>query len=253
MPLRQFIDEHEGVDRALVLLNRSQPVQLRKILAGAFERQPVQIEEGTAEEYPENTVLLLDESNEVIAESSLDAISKALLFTNSDAYITGSTPLDEAALPDVLAGLEDVTFRLRGYPRSHKEKLLLIGVSRHIERVAWSRDTGSLRSSFQQLSRISDESGTRRVYRRLGDSGVDVHVYGMGGEDAVPAELDVTAHVGESTDYRDYWFVVHVPPDPDEMDPIALLAIETEGVWDGFFTRDRAEVLAIDEYIAEAL
>ena len=58
----------------------------------------------------------------------------------------------------------------------------------------------------------------------------------------------------ECSDYRDPWFVVHVPPDPVNQDPIALLAVQDEtGVCDGFFASDRERALAIDEYVAERL
>jgi len=254
MSLRQFVVDHGGVERALALVNRRQPEQLRSMLERTFERQPVPVSEHEAAEYPADTVLLLDESGEVIARSPLEAVANSLLFTNTDAYKTGSVELAEAELPDVLAGLEDVVFRLRGYPQSPKEKLLLVGVSRHIERVAWNHDAGTLRASFQRLSRIADERGTERVYRLLAASDVEVHVYGMPDESGVTEELDVTAHTGWSEDYRDSWFVVHVPPASATTDPTALLAVQDRtGVWDGFFTSERERVLAIDEYIAEQL
>jgi hypothetical protein len=253
MSLWQFIDGRESAERALALVNRAQPEQLHSMLTGAFERQPVPVREDIVEAYPEDTVLLLDGEQNVIAESPLDAVANSLLFTNSDAYITGSTSLEESELPDVLAGLDDVLFRLRGYPASHKEKLLLICVSRHIERIAWHNDSGTLRSSFQRLSRISDEVGTERVYRQLSGSGADVHVCGMGDSGTVPDDLDVTVHTGQNEDYRDSWFVVHCPASADA-EPIALLAIQDEtGIWDGFFTTDREEVRAIDSYVAERL
>jgi hypothetical protein len=47
--------------------------------------------------------------------------------------MTGARRLDESALPDMLAGLNDVQFEMRGYPESNSEKLLLIAVSRLIE------------------------------------------------------------------------------------------------------------------------
>lgn len=254
MSLRQFVSDYGGVERALALVNRRQPDQLRTMLEKAFESQPVPITEAEADEYPEDTVLLLDESNEVIAQSTLADVAASLLFTNSDAYKTGSLSLEEAELPDVLSGLEDVVFRLRGYPRSHKEKLILIGVSRHIERIAYYNDGGTLRASFQQLSRIADEQGTERVYRRLSDSGVDVHVYGMNERGGVPPDLDLNVHAGESEDYRDSWFVVYNPGDLAGADPAGLLAVQDGmGVWDGFFTSERETVLSIDEYIAEQL
>lgn len=106
IPLPTFIEEHDGVVRALVFVNRSEPVQLRSMLEGTFERQPVRVEEATAE----TTVLQLDNEGELIAESLLSAVSESLLFTNSDTYITGTTSLKETELPDVLVGLEDVPF-----------------------------------------------------------------------------------------------------------------------------------------------
>jgi hypothetical protein len=258
MSLRRFVDEHDGAERGLVLANRSQPEQLRTMLAGVFSEQPVAVDEAEVEEVAEDTVLLLDESGEVLAESPLDAVSSSLLFTNSDAFVTGSTALEETNLPDVITGLEGVNFRLRGYPRSHKEKLLLIAVSRYIERTAWEHDDGTHRASFQRLSRIVDEKGTQRVYRRLGESDVDTHVYGVndgGAEQA--AELGVEVHTGDSADYRDSWFVVHRPPDggtADAPDPIALLAIQDEtGVWEGFFTSEPEEALPVDDYVRTAL
>ncbi len=69
---------------------------------------------------------------------------------------------------------------------------------------------GTIRSSFQRLSRIDDELGTRRVYERLGGTGVDAHPYGV--PDAPPTGLDATIHGGRSVDFTDSWFVVFEPP-----------------------------------------
>jgi len=258
MSLRRLIDEYDGAERSLLLANRSQPEQLRSMLAGMFSEQSVTVDEAAVEGVPENTVLLLDGDGNVLAQSPLSAVAESLLFTNSDAFVTGSTSLAETNLPAVITGLEGVKFRLRGYPQSHKEKLLLIAVSRHIERVAWKHGAGTHRASFQRLSRIIDEQGTQRVYRQLGESGVDTHVYGVddgGAEDA--AELGVTVHAGESPDYRDSWFVVHRPPDadqPGEPTALALLAIQDDdGVWDGFFTSEPDGALAVDDYVRREL
>jgi len=258
MSLRRLVENHEGVQRALVLANRSQPEQLRSMLTGMFARQSVSVDEAVVEGIPEDTVLLLDGEGNVLAQSPLDAVAQSLLFTNSDAFVTGSTSLEETNLPSVVTGLEGVRFRLRGFPRSHKEKLLLIAVSRHIERAAWEHDAGTHRASFQRLSRIVDEQGTQRVYRQLGESDVDTHVYGVddgGAEEA--AALGVTVHAGESADYRDSWFVVHCPPGTGQTagpGPLALLAIQDDdGVWDGFFTTETEEALAVEDYVRREL
>ena len=52
--------------------------------------------------------------------------------------------------------------------------------------------------------------GTRRVYERVADAGVDAHLYGV--PDDPPSDLDATIHGGRSTDFTDSWFVVFEPP-----------------------------------------
>jgi len=191
----------------------------------------------------------------VIARSTLDELLESVLLINSDLYKTGAIDLNEVTLPDVLSGLDEVPFRLRGYPHSNKEKLLLIVVSRVIERIAAEAGGGTLRASFQRLSRLQDERGTREVYETLGNSGVDVHVYGVG--DADPGvSLPVTVHEGRSSPYRRSWFVVfNPPPGADAARSVALVALEDEpNVWDGFWTFRPKLVDRIDDrHIATTL
>jgi hypothetical protein len=176
---------------------------------------------------------------------------ESVLLINSDLYKTGAIELDAVALPDVFAGLDEVPFRVRGYPASNKEKLLLIVVSRVIERIAAEHGAGTLRASFQRLSRLDDERGTRSVYERVAGTGVDVHVYGVGDADSL-SPLPVTVHTGTSYAYRRSWFVVFTPPDGADGDHVALLALEDEpNVWEGFWTFRPELVTRIERYIAE--
>jgi DICT domain-containing protein len=55
----------------------------------------------------------------------------------------------------------------------------LIVISRYIERHAWQAGEGTLRTSFQRLSRIDDERGTREMYETLAGTDVRTHVYGI--------------------------------------------------------------------------
>ncbi|WP_394326836.1 hypothetical protein [Natrialba sp. SSL1] len=182
----------------------------------------------------------------------------------------------------MLAALENTRLELRGYPRSHKEKLLLILLSRYIEQLAWSDGSGILRSSFQHLSRIEDEVGTHAVYDQLGRTDIDVHVYGVGGPE--PPAVEATVHTGRSRLYRTAWFVVYRPdsegstdqkPREDatgvsrtDFDPLlrsdgdsstpprsaALVCLETaDRSWEGFFTFAPDRVAAIEESIAAEL
>jgi hypothetical protein len=213
----------------------------------------------------ENLVLLM-EDDEVVAGSTLDELGDAVLFVNSDLYITGSRSLSDVDLPSVISGLDDATFTLRGYPESNRQKLLLITISRFIERTAWTAGDGTLRSSFQRLSRIDDEVGTREVYERVADTGVDTHLYGV--PDELPRGLDAVIHAGDGPDFTDSWFVVYRPPEgahSAESDPesdlvrgveggVGLLAVETEPrVWRGLWTFDADRVSRVNRYIERNL
>lgn len=253
MTLEQFLDRTGTPERSLVVVNRTEPEPFQRMLENLFEDQDVTVDEADADEYDENTVLLL-EDGEVVATSPMQELQDAVLMVNSDLFITGTQSLEDVEVPDVLDGLAESQFSLRGYPESDSEKLLLILVSRHIERRAFERGEGRLRSSFQFLSRIEDERGTRRVYERIAGTDVDVHVYGRPNWTPSP-EFPVTMHGGHKPDFRDSWFVIYRPPEHDQsVTPAALLAIEREAnVWDGFWTYDESLVADLAEYIRHNL
>ncbi|WP_096393765.1 DICT sensory domain-containing protein [Halorubrum trapanicum] len=249
--LRSFFDELETPDRHLVLLNRSSPDPVRNLLDSLLDGQPVSISEAGADSGADDDVVALVEDGSIVARSTLDELLESVLLINSDLYKTGGIDLDEVALPAVFEGLDEVPFRVRGYPTSNKEKLLLIIISRVIERIAAERGDGTLRASFQRLSRIDDERGTREVYERVAGTGVDVHVYGVGDADSLSG-LPITVHTGTSYPYQRSWFVVFTPPDGGDGDHVALLALEDEpNVWDGFWTFRPELVTRIERYIAE--
>lgn len=263
MSLTQFLDAPSAPTRSLLVVNRTAPNPVQRMLEDAFADQPVTVDEEQLPGTDSNTVLLVEEADdglEVVATSPLEALQNTILLVNSDLYKTGAAGITKLELPDVLAGLDDVPLRLRGYPESNNEKLLLIAISRYIERRAWLADGGTLRASFQRLSRINDERGTRFVYETLAESPVKTHVYGIP-DWQPPAELGVIAHGGHSSDFRDSWFVVFTPPEDWTADsgepaasPAALLAIEVAPrKWRGYWTFDPELVSEIDEYIATNL
>lgn len=227
-------------------------------------RDDIPFDGGTPDDI-ENLVLLM-EDGEVVAGSTLSELGDAVLFVNSDLYTTGSRSLDDVDLPSVISGLNDATFTLRGYPESNRQKLLLITISRFIERAAWTAGDGTLRSSFQRLSRIDDEVGTRAVYDRIADTDVDTHLYGV--PDDLPEDLDAVIHAGDDPDFTDSWFVVYRPPEgphPAASDPdsdlkrgieggVGLLAVETESrVWRGLWTFEADRVSRVNRYIERNL
>jgi hypothetical protein len=263
MSLRRFFDRVEASRRSLLVANRSSPDPIQNVLEATFDDQPVHVAERSVPDVDPDTVLLV-EDGEVLATSPLSALRDTVVMVNSDLYRTGAAGIEDLDLPAVIEGLDDVRFRLRGYPKSDTEKLLLVVISRYIERIAWQAGRGRHRASFQHLSRIQDERGTRRVYDRLAETAVDVHVYGQ--PDWVPPEsLDVTTHAGYGPDFRNAWFVLFTPTPPSpgadvdtsvqsDHGPVALLAVETEPrVWEGFWTFDPSLVADLNEYIAREL
>jgi len=253
MSLERFLSVPETVNRELVVANRTQPEPFQRMVKNLFAEQEITVGEMTVEKYPENTVLLL-ENGDIIAESPLKELRNAILMVNSDLYATGSRSLDKTKVPDVIDELTDVRFSLRGYPESNSEKLLLVLISRHIERRAYEVGAGTLRSSFQQLSRIKDERGTRRAYRKVSNTEVDVHVYGK--PDWRPTdELDVTMHGGHKADFVYSWFVLYQPPPGAQAErSAAMLAIETgDAEWEGFWTYEQSTVEDLAAYIRSNL
>lgn len=289
MTLESFLGRARGAERSLVVLNRTEPDQLVSMLEDALGTEQVAVEEATHPEFDENTVALV-EGGTVLATSPLRQLEETVLLVNSDLYKTGASDFESFTLPAVIRGLDEVPFTLRGYPESNKEKLLLIVISRYIERAAYASGGGVVRSSFQRLSRLTDERGTREVYTTLADAGLDVNVYGAPNWTPDRA-LDLTIHGGYDTDFLDSWFVLHLPdeavpwvdadagtvgdrrgtagvedgdtttdggPAASPADaggqPIALCAIETAPrTWKGFWTFRPAVVRDLNDYIAHRL
>jgi len=251
MPLDKFLDALDGSSRRLVVANRTEPEPFQRMLESLFEKQAVEVGDASVEAHDEDTVLLIEDDT-VVATSPLSALQDAILLVNSDLYKTGTRGLDATEVPDVISELTDIQFSLQGYPASNKEKLLLILISRHIERLAYEHGSGTLRSSFQQLSRIEDERGTREAYEQVAETDVDVHIYGQ--PDWTPdREFDVTMHGGYKWDFQYSWFVLFEPP-ADDAEGAALLAIEAEpGEWEGFWTYDRSVIDDLATYIRQEL
>lgn len=270
MTIRDLVDQVEPAAHTIAVINDDEPGPLEAMLADAFDGDRLDVETGTDIDLdlsdglepkltdPSTTgdgdVAILFEDGEPVAASSMAELYESLLAINSDLFVTGARGLGEIELPDVLAGLEERRLRLQGYPLAHKEKLLLILVSRYVEQLAWEGGSGTLRSAFQSLSRIDDEIGTREVYERLAATDVDVHVYGV--DDGIGSSLEPTVHAGDSPRYRRSWFVVYRPEESatDTAVPGALVCHEIEPrVWDGFYTFDADHVREIDDAIADGL
>ena len=242
--LGEYVNNGDDPEVTVAVVDGSHPEPLDSMVRKLFENQPVEVTDGGAEFDDDSLVLLRD--GEVVASSPIEALSETVLLVNSDLYTTGAVGLEEARLPDVIAELSGTAFDVRGYPESSYEKVPLILISRHIELLSY-RNGGTHRASFQMLSRIDRESGTREVYDRLGSSEAETHVYGF--PDRIPPkELGLKVHAGHGTDYTSTWFVVHT----SGTESAALVAVETaHNEWRGRWTFDSEEVAGIEEKIRE--
>lgn len=249
MSIERFLDRTPPAELTLVVANREAPKPLSEMVAALFENQSVDVTERQLPDAERDTVYLLEDDT-LRASSPLAELQETILLVNSDLYITGAREPEDVSLPAVIEALEGVRFRLAGYPESDKEKLLLITLSRYIERLALE-GTGTLRSSFQRLSRLEDEYGTRSVYRRLASSPTETHVYGV--PDSRPDIDDLVVHAGRSDPYRRSWFVVFVPEDPDTRHA-ALIAYERRpNSWDGVWTFDPQKVTEFADFLRREL
>lgn len=249
--LSQFIGACPERDLSLLVINRRSPKPFVAMLEEAFDEQSVTVAERQLPTDVENLVLLVQDGR-VVRTSTVEALRDAFLLVNSDRYRTGPHGVQQGDIPAVLTGLNDVSFRLRGYPASNKEKLLLILISRYIESQALTAAAGRLDVAFQRLSRIHDEHGTADIYQQLSDTRVDTHVYGI--ED-VPAPdcLDVSVHAGESDEYRRSWFLVY-RPGPAQGSPAALVAMEDgPNEWEAMWTYSEPVVDEVGAYVERAL
>ncbi|WP_256402759.1 DICT sensory domain-containing protein [Halorubrum salinum] len=259
-----FVDIDPSKSLSLAVVGNTRPKPTERMVRSLFERQPVEVVTGEGDGVGELTdgdlelsgspesaecdrVVLFDDG-EIVAESPLSELEATILHVNSDLYITGAVDVDQIELPDVIRGLADTTFHVRGFPESNSEKLPLILISRHVERLSHEHG-GTHRASFQRLSRIHDERGTANVYRKLGESAADIHVYGV--PDWVPPrEAGLKLHGGYEVDYERTWFVVH----RSEAEAAALVAIEVgTNEWLGEWTFDRDRVEAVETAIKENL
>lgn len=248
-----FIAEIESSEKTLLLVNRSGPEPIVELLERAFRSQPVTVAERQIPEGTDDLVCLVDDGA-VEAVTPLPTLQEAYLMVNVDRYRTGTRQSRSGGFPDVLTGLSGVEFTARGFPHSNKEKLLLVLISRFIEDRALSRGEGELHTSFQRLSRLDDEYGTRTMYEWLAESGVDAHVYGIEDEPGAVRDLDVTVHGGETGEYRRSWVVVYSPHSPTggggEDGHAALVATETgDNAWRGTWTYDAGMVERIATYV----
>jgi hypothetical protein len=246
--LTAFIDRKTTSPWTVQLVNPTGAAPIRKMAETVFGGLDVDLTEIQRDDRVDDLLLLLRDG-EVVASSPLSVLEETLLLVNSDLYSTGTRNLEDVEVPDVIHELSDTVFRLQGYPDAHAEKLVLTLLSRSIERQAMEAGAGTLRASFQWLSRLDDEGGTREVYQRLGDrAGLETHVYGVPDWTA-PPEFGPIVHETRDDEIVDHWFVLYRSEGGPAQGMLATRA--DPNTWQGYWTTDATEIRAIERYVAE--
>jgi DICT domain-containing protein len=246
MTFADIINDVDSDEQTLAVFNREEHEPVVRLLEQVFDSEHVEVREaGNEPAGPANVVQLQNQDGVAIAASRLDEIRDHLLLVNSDLYITGTRPLDHVTSSNVVANLDETTFTVAG-----KSKFLLIHISRQVEAMALETGDGVLHSGFQRLARIRDERGTHVAYRRLADTDVDVHVYGIPDWEESPSE-EMVVHAHEDGEIPQSWFVVH-DGNGDDRRKAALVAVEVgPNEYEGFWTFRADLVDEIVEYIEE--
>jgi DICT domain-containing protein len=248
--LSGFIDQRRTPDSewSAQVVNRTDPEPIQTMAEGLYDGLDIETSETELDGLADDLFLVLRDGR-VVASSPLGILKDTLLMVNVDRYRTGTQLVGEIDVPDVILELSDTVFSLEGFPESNTEKLVLTLIARYIEQRALGLQTGTLRSSFQRLSRLDDERGTREFYEQLGRTeGVETHVYGVPDWEP-PAELGLNCHEVVDDEIRESWVVVYRTGAPQDA---AMVAVETgRNTWDGYWTFDPDEVRAVDRYITE--
>lgn len=249
MALSAFIPTERSADSRLVLANRREMTKpVVDILETLFETAPIEIVESDRPDLPTDQVVL-ERDGEVLRSTPMADIVDSVLMQDVQGGAAELASVVEADLPDVLDALADTTFRIEGRTASRIQTTLFLAMSRMVERLAARASDGTLRTGFQELSRMEDEHTTGDIYRALAAGPVDVHVYGA--PDWDPDGHDLTVHPGTHADYLRNWFVVFTPGPASTDEGMAFLATQLDDSgWEGFWTRDPDLVEAIDSHIA---
>lgn len=234
----------------VAVCNRTEPEPVQQLLENLFGDLTLEVVEADVPAGGDDVVILV-RGDEVVASSPLDALLETILLVNADLYTTGTRSLDAISVPDVIERLADTPFVVSGYPARERAKIVLVAMSRHIERRAWVAGSGTVRVMFQRFSRLDDELGTRRVYERLSATDLDIHLYGVP-DAAIPDSVQATLHGGSTRAHRSAWAVVFDAP--ESRDSAALVAKERgDNEFRGSWTFDAATVDSIDRFCSQSI
>ncbi|QIO22562.1 DICT sensory domain-containing protein [Haloarcula sp. JP-L23] len=238
--LRSVLDSVRADVPTLTVCNYEGAAEALESVERYFDRHGVTVRDASLDVAEPRSIALLHHGDDLLGSESVAALAAAIdIQTDEDDAFT------ERQTSDLLAKLDRSVFGAAA-----ADKTLLADVSHTIELLANRVGRGRLHAGFQYLSRLTGDPESARIYERLADSGLDVHVYGVDDTDAsLPG---VTVHSGEASELSESWFVVF-DGDGDPQQQAAVLAVERDGggQYEGVWTYDSDFVRRTDAYLTE--
>lgn len=143
----------------------------------------------------------------------------------------------------ILDQLDTATFRSQSVPQ-------LIVASRYVERRAERHEKGTLYACFQHLSRVERDLRTMLYYSVLGQSDLDVHLFGLPDTQLLDTE-GLIVHDESSEELARTWLVAY-DGNGNDAEKAALVAQEIGArQYRGFWTVNPARVDDIIGYLSE--
>ncbi len=237
----ELIERVDGDRPTLTVVNRQSPDERMERIRNFFADLDVDVREtATGTERPRD-VALLHRGPSMIAASSLSELAGGVAAATAE-----DDPFEQRSGPDVLEALDERVFGARGVGRQ-----LLIDASTAIEMTAWQTGGGTLTAGFQELSRYWESPRSRRVMRRVAESGVEVNVYGAPDVVPDPDHENVTVRPDASPEIAETWFLAYDGDGRTDRTG-ALVVRETEpDEYHGFWTYEPSLATDVFAYVSE--
>lgn len=240
-PLESVAALIEGVESerpTLTLCNFDGPAAVRSDVESYFDRLNVAVETASLDRPEPANVALLHRGPDLLASATIPELTAVIDLDDAAATIEAG-----AETTDLFDHLEQTVFGAHGADRR-----LLVQASHTIESMAWRTGRGRIHAGFQALSRLWNDERARRIYERIGETDVEVHVYGA--PDADLATPDWTVHRADSGELTESWFVCFTEPTGTRT---GTLAARQRGPneYDGFWSYRTELADRLDAYIRE--
>jgi len=234
MSLSEIVQDTGTGEKTLRICNFTGDRSELKGIARYFSSQEVELTVDRTESSLPRDVVFLEADGRLLAADPVRDLQ---------AYVEGwersETPGLRTEPPSVIESMTETRFE-------SYDKRRMIHASRLVEFRGWNVGEGELHAGFQQLSKIDFQ---RNVYRNLGRSDLDVHVYGAddGGAVSSAEEMGLQVHASDADEIVDHWWVAYDGNGDDEDKSLLLAQERGPNEFFGFWSDDSA---LVDDTIA---